>query len=79
MNDTKAGTHKFSIELEDIHYKYERLQSMIGILQMFIAEIAEVTNVPEDSVANALYEIELGMGENNERLKKLYRRNGGLE
>lgn len=29
-------------ELEDIHYKYERLQSMIGILQMFTAEIIEI-------------------------------------
>lgn len=64
-------------ELEDIHYKYERLQSLVGILQMFVSEVAEVTNAPSDSVSNALYEIEEGLEENNDRLKSLFTRKGG--
>lgn len=59
-----------SLELEDIHYKYERLTSLIGILQMFTAEIVEVAGAPADSLANALFEIELEMQENNDKLKK---------
>lgn len=59
-----------SLELEDIHYKYERLTSLIGILQMFTAEIVEVADAPADSLTNALFEIELEMQENNDKLKK---------
>lgn len=69
--------HEFYHDLEDIHYKYERLQSLIGILQMFVAEIAEVTNTPSDSIPNALFEIELEMEDNNERLKDLISKKGG--
>lgn len=42
-------------ELEDIYYKYERLQSMIGILQMFTAEIIEIAGAPSDSLSDALF------------------------
>lgn len=83
MNDAKEkiGMHDFLMELEDIQYnqyKYERLHSLISILQMFVAEVAEVTNAPADSLTDALYEIELEMGKNNERLVKLYRQKGKL-
>ena len=64
-------------ELEDIHYKYERLQSLIRILQMFVAEVAEVTNTPSGSLANALFEVEIEMEKNNDRLKSLFAEKGG--
>ncbi len=59
------------IELENIHYKYERLTSLIGILQMFVTEIVEVAGAPADSLTNALFEIELEMQDNNEKFKNL--------
>lgn len=60
-----------SLELEDIHYKYKRLTSLIAILQMFTAEIVEVAGAPADSLTNALFEIELEMQENNDKLKSI--------
>lgn len=59
-----------SLELENIYYKYERLTSLIGILQMFTAEVVEIAGAPADSITNALFEIELEMQENNDKLKK---------
>ena len=55
--------------LEDIHFKYERLTSLVGLLQMTAAEVAEINNVPKGSFTNALYEIERGLEENNEKLR----------
>lgn len=69
--------HKILIELDDIHFRYERLTSLIGLLQQMAAEMIEVAGIPHDSLANALYEIELGMGENNNRLKDLFEKKGG--
>ena len=63
-------------ELEDIYSKYERLQSMIGILQMFTAEIVEIAGAPSNSLTDALFEIEMGMGEANDRLKSVFMKNG---
>lgn len=60
------------MELDDIHYRYERLTSLIGILQLMTAEMIDVAGVPEDSLSNALYEIELEMEENNNRLKEFF-------
>ena len=65
-------------ELEDIHYKYERLQSMIGILQMFTAEIIEIAGAPSNSLSDALFEVEMEMGENNDRLKSIFMKKGGV-
>lgn len=65
-------------ELDDIHSKYERLQSMVGILQMFAAETMGSTGVPSGSLANALFEIELGMSEANDRLKSVFAQEGGV-
>lgn len=64
-------------ELEQIHYKYERLTSLIGILQMFVAEVVDVAGAPENSLNNALYEIEGEMEETNDRLKCLFAGKGG--
>ena len=63
--------HSLLIELDEIHYKYVRLTSLICLLQMMTAEMIDVAGVPADSITNALFEIELGMDEANSRLKKL--------
>jgi len=65
-------------ELEDIYNKYERLQSLIGILQTFIAEVVEVAGAPSNSIANALFEIELEIEDNNEKLKNIFSKEGGV-
>lgn len=57
-------------ELDDIFFKYQRLTSLISILQTVVVESVEVTGVPADSLSNALYEVELGMDEANARLEK---------
>lgn len=69
--------HKILMELVEIQYRYERLTSLIGILQQFVAEQVEIAWAPEDSLTNALYEIELGMDENDNRLKELFQKKGG--
>ena len=57
--------------LEDICFKYERLESLIGILQMFVQEVVEIAGAPDNAVEYSLYEIEMGMRENNEKLKEI--------
>ena len=69
--------HSLLIELDEIHYKYVRLTSLICLLQMMTAEMIDVAGVPEDSITNALFEIELGMDENNSRLKGIFQKKGG--
>lgn len=69
--------HRFFLQLDEIHFKYERLTSLIGLLQQMAAEMIEVAGVPNDSLSNALYEIELGMEEYNNRLKELFEKKGG--
>lgn len=56
------------LELDDIFSKYQRLTSLISILQTVVEESVEVAGVPADSLANALLEIEFGMDEANARL-----------
>lgn len=65
------------IELDYVHYRYERLTSLISILQQFTAEIIEIAGAPANSLKNALYEIELRMNENNEQLKEILQQKGG--
>lgn len=56
--------------LEDIAFKYERMEAMISVLQQFLSEgCAEVVGVPENAVNYSLYEIETGLHENNEKLE----------
>lgn len=68
---------EFARELEDIHYKYERLKSLITVAQMFVAEVAEVRGAPENCLNNALFEIEQEMEKTNDRLMELIRQKGG--
>lgn len=69
--------HEILMELDKIHYRYERLTSLIGILQQFIAEQVDIAGAPERSLNDALYEIELGMDENNRQLSELFQEKGG--
>lgn len=69
--------HEILMKLNYIHYRYERLTSLIGILQQFVAEQVDITGAPERSLNDALYEIEIGMDANNERLKTLFQKKGG--
>ena len=64
------SNYRFSAELEDIYYKYERLKSLIAITQMSV-EAAGLANVPEEFLSNALFEIELEVSKTNDRLKAL--------
>lgn len=64
-------------ELDEIHYRYKWLESLISLLQMMAAEMMEVAGVPRDSLSDALYEIELGMHDNNSRLEELFPKKGG--
>lgn len=73
------GNYSLDRELEEIHFKYERLTSLIGILQMFVAEVVDIAGAPEDSLSNALYEIELEMDKTNERLKGLMKKGDAAE
>lgn len=63
--------------LEDIHFKYERLKALISILQQYTAECVEIAGAPDNVVEHSLYEIEMGMQENNEKLKEIIL-NGGI-
>lgn len=69
--------HEILMQLDEIHYRYERLTSLIGILQQFVAEQVDIAGAPERSLNDALYEIELGMDENNNQLKGLFQQKGG--
>lgn len=67
---------RIDLELESIHYKYERLTSLIGLLQLLSAEVVEIAGAPTESFNNALYEIELEMERNNEALRSIFMRKG---
>ena len=73
----KMSKFEFNSELENIYFKYERLTSLIGILQMFVAEVVDVAGAPAGSLTNALFEIELEMDKTNEKLKSLLNQKGG--
>lgn len=67
------------LELDEVCSKYERLHSMIEILQIFTAEIGEIVGVKYHSFADTLYEIELAMEKNNNRLISILSHKGGAE
>lgn len=62
---------KFIRDLEDIFYRYERMQALISILQQFTAECVDIVGAPENAVSDSLFEIELGLEEANKKLKGL--------
>ena len=65
------NSFKIVSELEDIHFRYERMVALVSCLQTLAAEVAEVRGVADHSFDYALYEIELGLRDNNERLNEL--------
>ena len=38
---------------------------------MFVQEVVEIAGAPDNAVEYSLYEIEMGMRENNEKLKEI--------
>lgn len=64
----------FIIDLSNILLKYKRMQSLISVLQQFTAECVEVAGAPENALGDALYEIELGLGEANEQMEAVLER-----
>ena len=64
-------------DLEDILFKYERLAGMIGVIQMLVAEVAEIAGTSKDNLVNSLLEVELEMGKNNKRLENAIQQKGG--
>ena len=60
-----------NMALEDILYKYERLQSLISVLQQFTAECVDISGAPENAVSDSLFEIEMGLGEANKKLNEI--------
>lgn len=68
----------FISKLENILFKYERLVSLISILQMYVAEVVEVAGEPAGNLNNALFEIEMEMDKTNEMLKSLLDQKGGV-
>ncbi len=68
---------KLFVELDNIHFKYERLASLITILQMFVSDSVDITGAPADSISNALYEIELEMDKTNEWLADMVKKADG--
>ena len=64
------------LDLSDIHFKYERIASLIGIMSTLAAEVVEVSGIPKEDFANSLLEVELEIKKNNERLEKAIQRKG---
>lgn len=58
-------------KLCDIHFKYERLGSLISCLRSLVAEVAEVRGVPEHAIEYSLYEIEMEIDRNNKEFGEL--------
>lgn len=58
-------------QLEDICFKYERLDSLLSCLQTVVAEIVDVGGMPKNSLNYGLYEIESEMYKNNNELKRI--------
>lgn len=55
--------------LEDMHFKYERLCSVVSCLWMLVAEgPVEIKGLPENALAYSLYEIEDELDKNNKIL-----------
>lgn len=57
--------------LEDLQYKYVRLEALVSIMQQFTAECVDVIGTLENGVSNSLYEIELGLQDANKKFKDI--------
>ena len=67
----KADRELYS-RLEDIHFEYERITSIVSILQQFISEgCVDVTGLPKNVMSYSLYEIEIRLQDITEDLSKI--------
>ena len=67
----KADRELYS-RLEDIHFEYERITSIVGILQQLISDgCVEVAGLPENVMSYSLYEIETRSRDITEDLSKI--------
>lgn len=63
---------ELSSQLEELHFKYERMRALVSCLQHLVSEgVIEVRGLPENTLDYALYEIECGLFESNEAFGKL--------
>lgn len=60
--------HELDTALDDLQYKYIRLEALISIMQQFTAECVDVVGARKNAVSDSMYEIELGIHEANEKL-----------
>lgn len=58
--------NELNTTLDDLQYKYIRLEALISIMQQFTAECVDVIGSRANAVSDSLYEIELGIHEANE-------------
>ena len=67
----KADRELYS-RLEDIHFEYERITSIVSILHQLISEGGvEVAGLPENVMNYSLYEIETRLQDITEDLSKI--------
>ena len=67
----KADRELYS-RLEDIHFEYERITSVVDILQQFVSEgCVEVASLPENVMSYSLYEIRTRLQDITEDLSKI--------
>lgn len=67
----KADRELYS-RLEDIHFEYERITSVVNILQQFVSEgCVEVAGLPENVMSYSLYEIRTRLQDITEDLSKI--------
>lgn len=67
----KADRELYS-RLEDIHFEYERITSIVSILQQLISEgCVDVTGLPKNVMNYSLYEIETRLQDITEDLSKI--------
>ena len=63
---------EFYSALEDIIFKYERMEAMVSVLRQFLSEgCVDIIGAPENSISYSLYEIEMGLHDNNEKIREV--------
>lgn len=58
-------------KLEDIKFKYERLEALLSCMQAVVAEVVEVSGLPEHALEYGLFELEEGLHENNKKFGEI--------
>lgn len=66
-------SYKQVLELENIHFKYERLEALISLMQTTVNDTAEIMGLPENCLEYSLCEVGMNLSDNNSRLKEILR------